>query len=670
MAYDEYNENTYNAWKEFINTGNCNKQVIRSEIAESWIRCRRAKVDPYGGVCNNVLIGDELEDLLRKNEELIKISEPFLFKLYEFFKDSGYYVILTDSEGYILDLFGDRFMDKEALDMNFKKGACWKEEYVGSTTIGIMIYHKKPLQMTGGEHYCIRSHGLTCSAAPILNETGELIGILNVTGPCNDVHKHSLGMVVAAVDAIKHLLTIRQKNRELQLINERMTNIFNTVSEGIIIFDKNKEIEMMNPVAEKIIGKDYVQGKSINEIIGGNNYEKNRFLHDSKFNDVELALQTSSGKVECLVSGVHTQDKDQSNGIVTVIRPMDKIQKLVKMYGNQGALMDFSDIIGESTKIEEAMRIALRASAIEGTVLLQGESGTGKEVFAQAIHNRSQRRKGPFVALNCGAIPRELVGSELFGYIEGAFTGAARGGRPGKFELASHGTIFLDEIGDMPLEQQVSLLRVLQERKVIRIGDNKEIPVDVRVICASNKPLFKEVERGNFRQDLFYRLNVLSIKIPPLREREGDIELLFKHFVNKICKRNGYIVRTIDPLIFNYLSKYSWPGNVRELQNVVERMMFTNNSEILSIQSLPEEIYGAVNDSTTKTVSPSNIVVTDGVSVEAVRTNKKLYFEGEERAMIRNMLLEYNGNITHIANMMKVSRNTIYRKLRKYGIEI
>lgn len=212
----------------------------------------------------------------------------------------------------------------------------------------------------------------------------------------------------------------------------------------------------------------------------------------------------------------------------------------------------------------------LAASSVS-TVLLNGESGTGKELFAQAIHNASSRRRGPFIAINCGALPRDLIESELFGYDEGAFTGARKGGQLGKFEFANGGTIFLDEIGDMPLETQVKLLRVLQERQITRLGGHKAIPVDIRVIAATNRNLEQLVEQGNFRSDLFYRLNVMSITIPPLRERAEDTVLLTQNMLRKISKKlNKKIVR-ISTGFFQSIRNYSWPGNVRQLENVLER---------------------------------------------------------------------------------------------------
>ena len=220
--------------------------------------------------------------------------------------------------------------------------------------------------------------------------------------------------------------------------------------------------------------------------------------------------------------------------------------------------------------MKETIEVARMAARSSSNVLIEGESGTGKELFAQAIHNASKRSAGPFVAVNCGAIPRELIASELFGYSEGAFTGAKKGGNPGKFELADGGTLFLDEIGDMPLEQQVALLRVIQEKSVSRIGSNQVIPVDVRIICATNKNLLELMQTGRFRQDLYYRLNVINLRILPLRERKEDIPVLFQHFLQQMNQEGNQLSQQD---VIEHLLSYDWPGNVRELQNVVERFV-------------------------------------------------------------------------------------------------
>jgi PAS domain S-box-containing protein len=345
-------------------------------------------------------------------------------------------------------------------------------------------------------------------------------------------------MVVAAAEAIMDQMKVQKKNRELTLANNRLNNIFKTMSDGVMIVDETGIVTQVNPMVEQIFGMQFYDlvGKTIQELVGSKApCAEQILLRQKAYNDIEVLVDSRIGRIHCISSGKPIFD-DQGilSGGVVLLRPMEKVQNLVNRFSGAQASFHFKDIIGKSREIQETIRIASLAAVSMSHVLLEGESGTGKEVFAQAIHNRSNRRDGPFVAVNCGAIPRELIGSELFGYADGAFTGAKRGGRPGKFELASGGTLFLDEIGDMPLEQQVSLLRVIQDKRVTRIGDEKVIPVDVRIICATNKHLQDEVDKGNFRQDLFYRLNVVSIEIPSLQNRKEDIPLLFNYLLDSI----------------------------------------------------------------------------------------------------------------------------------------
>jgi transcriptional regulator with PAS, ATPase and Fis domain len=268
------------------------------------------------------------------------------------------------------------------------------------------------------------------------------------------------------------------------------------------------------------------------------------------------------------------------------------------------------------------------------------------------------------VAVNCGAIPRELIGSELFGYNEGAFTGALRGGRPGKFEMASGGTLFLDEIGDMPLEQQVALLRVLQDKQVTRLGGGKVVVVDLRIICATNKNLQQEVVRGNFRKDLFYRLNVVSINLPPLRERREDIPLLFDVFFREICTKTGMDIKYVDPRVITCLQEYNWPGNVREFQNVLERMVNFAGGNTVGMEHLPEEII--TPSMKTQPFDTIPLIADHGINSERYRL--KILLAEEERREILMLLSKNKGNVTKVAKYMNISRNTLYKKMRKLGI--
>ncbi|MDD3364123.1 MAG: sigma-54-dependent Fis family transcriptional regulator [Syntrophomonas sp.] len=657
------------AWQTFIVDGKPGDCSVTPEIVESWQRCYEAGVDPYDGTCYHFLNQTKLADLLAKRQDFIDIARPFMLKLFEFVKDSGFIVILTDERGYIMEIFGDEDTLDQAQGIHFIKGADWTEESVGTNAIGTAVVLKRPIQTSGAEHYCQKHHAWTCSASPIFNMNGQMIGILDMSGPSNKTHLHTLGMVVAAVEAIKDQIRIQKKNRELTIANDRLTDIFQTMSDGVMIIDKQGVVIQINPVAEQIIGRpsEELMGKAIKEIVGREVHGVEKVLkRQESFSDSELMVDTIDGRIHCLSSGMPLfDDEGVVSGAVILVRPMEKVQKLVNRFSGAQAIFHFNDVIGDSREMTEVVRVASLAASGSSNILLEGESGTGKEVLAQAIHNRSVRRKGPFVAVNCGAIPRELIGSELFGYSEGAFTGAKRGGRPGKFELAAGGTLFLDEIGEMPLEQQVALLRVLQDKKITRIGDDKIIPVDFRVICATNKNILEEINKGNFRQDLYYRINVVAITLPPLRNHPEDIPTLVDHFMELIGRESGRKVMKVDQEVMEYLKEYDWPGNVRELQNVVERIISMSENGLIHLEHLPPSILRLHRDFFHK--EPS--AITRAVRVYSEREKRKqLLAENECQEMLK-LLTKHGGNISEVAKEMEVSRNTIYRKMRQYAID-
>jgi len=463
-------------------------------------------------------------------------------------------------------------------------------------------------------------------------------------------------------------LEIKENNRKLVLTNNQLNNILQSMSDGVIMVDNHGVITQVNPVAEQILGKTAreMKGNSVKNVIGGKAFCVEKILGKQQpYYDVELMLDAAGGPIHCVSSGKPIMDDQGTlSGGVILLRPMEKVQRLVNRFSGAQANFHFRHIIGNSAEIRETVRLASLAAPSMSTVLLQGESGTGKEIFAQAIHNRSSRRKGPFVAVNCGAIPRELIASELFGYVEGAFTGAKRGGRPGKFELASGGTLFLDEIGDMPLEQQVALLRVLQDKRITRVGGDKMIPVDIRVICATNRDLKQEVEKGRFREDLYYRLNVIAIELPPLRKRREDIPLLVDYFLKKIGQEWGVEIDCVEPEVMEHLTRYDWPGNVRELQNVVERMISMADGRTMGLNLLPPEIYNPTGSSD----SPEPLSPTRVVRISRERQNRKQLLAEKECQEIMALLTKHGGNVSRVARDMGVSRNTLYRKMKQYNI--
>lgn len=329
---------------------------------------------------------------------------------------------------------------------------------------------------------------------------------------------------------------------------------------------------------------------------------------------------------------------------------------------NNNAYFTFDKIIGKSKELKKIIENCKLVANSPSTILIQGESGTGKEVLAQSIHNYSNRRESKFVAINCGAVPKDIIESELFGYEEGAFTGSKKGGRIGKIEFSNNGTLFLDEIGEMPLCMQVKLLRVLQEGKITRVGSNKEIKLNLRVIAATNKNLKEEIQKGTFREDLYYRLCVIPINIPPLRERKEDIINLIHYFLEVKTKMLNKKEITLNESLMENLINYKWPGNVREIENVIENLVNLNGN--LSIN------FNIEKDTKKSNVTNKEKDVLDKISND----NKDIFKEEElnlefvEKQTIIKSLKYTNNNLTKASKLLGISRNTLYLKLKKYKI--
>lgn len=463
-------------------------------------------------------------------------------------------------------------------------------------------------------------------------------------------------------------LKFQAQNRDLVLVNSRLNNVLKTISEGVLIVDEKGSIIQTNKMAEQIFARPVseLMNHTLQEIIKGEkpaNFSKSTDLQKF-YSDLEHPLDTTIDHIHCHSSSQPIyDDRGIISGRVIILHPMRKHHHSVRQLNRKNAKFQIRDFIGESPALQETKRIALLAAKSMSNVLIEGESGTGKEIIAQAIHNASNRRNGPFVAINCGAIPSELISSELFGYAEGAFTGAKRGGSPGKFERASGGTIFLDEIGDMPIEQQVVLLRVLQEKQVIRIGGESTIAVDTRIICATNKQLQDEIAQGSFRQDLYYRINVFSISIPPLRDRPEDIPLLFHHFAKIMSQKSNKSYSHIEPGLIECLQQYSWPGNVRELQNVVERMVNIADGDTVRLQHFPDYIIGSKENLEVPKSTGHSIM---NVSHERKKWRKTI--ADRESQIIQELLVKRGGNVSGVARDMGISRNTLYRKMKQYNI--
>ena len=637
------------AWNRYIANDVLDAHKLRPEIAHSWQRCRNFKVDPYGRQDLDI-DGSELKDVLQASQHLIKIARPFIHNLYGFVKGSGFQVVLADNDGLIVEAVGDPEIIKKTRQVQLCPGGLWSEAVKGTNAIGTAILEKKPIQIFAREHFCQPHHYLTCSASPIFDPEGQMIGVLDITGDYTAFNPHTLSLVVAAVSSIENQLRLHKTTSKLYVSYRFSNTLLETISDGVISVDNNGVINQLNSYGAKILGVDpkLSIGKHVASVLKKPSAMLQVLSTGVEYRDHELSNEDTGKKINQSVSPLR-DDTGRTIGALAILRE-NKEKLSVRRGGSLTAKYIFDDIIGESDSIVKAKKWGRIAAGSPSTVLLTGESGTGKELFAQAIHNGSSRKDRPFIAINCAALPDTLIESELFGYEEGSFTGSKKGGQAGKFELANGGTIFLDEIGDIPLYTQVKLLRVIQEKKISRIGSSGEINVDIRIIAATHKDLKEEVQAGNFRKDLYYRLNVITINIASLHERMDDVPLLAKHFVNKLSLKLNRKNISVSDGFLEKLKTYSWPGNIRELENAIERglNMVSDNGLLV-----PELLHFD---------SPTPVKI--GERSTEVKSLKDI-----ERDAIVQALNLYKGNILKVSAKLGVGRNTLYRKIKEYDIK-
>jgi len=636
------------SWERFVTCGKESK-TVRREILRSWLRCRDSFVDPHKGFNEKLLTYNALKERYNDVREMINVAKPMMQSLYSSVKGSGYIIMLHDQDGVLLELFGDIGMRRLAESLDVVPGATCDENIVGTTAPGISLKEKIPAQVFFKEHFCMPYHHWTCSAAPIIDPEGRLIGALNLTGLYDKVHPHTLGLVVAAAKAIERELCYRSVHNKLKKTYHYIDTLINSMSEGMISFNDRGEIKHINSVCADMLGFTIEEclGTPINKVIKNAEIITGLVVRERSITDKRLSISTEKGtvKVNATLKAVKDGDKNSVTYIGT-FHEIGKVQRTVHHSTNLTAHYTFDDLVFVSQEMQNVIDYAHKISINGSTVLIEGESGTGKELLAQAIHNNSKRNKKPFVVVNCAALPKELIHSELFGYEEGAFTGARKGGKPGKFELANGGTIFLDEIGDMPLEVQANMLRVLQEKQFMRVGGSENIDLDILVIAATNKQLMSEVEKGNFRLDLFYRLNIVPIKIPALRERPQDILPLARYFLDRQCLCMGMPQAFLSLEVEKNFLSYHWPGNIRELENIITRIVNNLEGETIDIDKLPSEFQ----------------------HIKSGEIGLVIPLEDLERKAIVDALSHFESNISRTAHSLGITRATLYKKIKKYKI--
>ena len=498
--------------------------------------------------------------------------------------------------------------------------------------------------------------------SPIIMDN-SIIGVIGLVAFSPVQKKILLSKTEAILSFLQHLsrfLAAKVSESEaverLTVLSNELTAILETIHEGALAINADGVVTHCNTTAEKLLklNRCEIIGKTLEDFWPGT--PALQVLKTGKeYIEKEEIYQTKGRRgMHFIVSVRPISGREKPEGAVISFRDISEARRLI--YDLSSTVMDytFEDIIGESIVIKNVKEQALKVAGGNSTVLITGESGTGKEIFARAIHQASSRHEGPFISVNCGAIPETLLESELFGYEGGAFTGARKEGKSGKFELASDGTIFLDEIGEMPLHLQVKLLHVLQNREVERVGGSKKIPVDVRIIAASNRDLEQMMQHGNFRKDLYFRLSVIPLHIPPLKERREDIPALVERCLAKYAPMLNKVFSGIEQEAMDCLLCYGWPGNVRELENAVEYAVNMATGDKISLPSLPPRVKENSQDQAVKVGAPLK---------ERVREYEKMILQG--------YLNRYGSSLegkNEIAEKLEISRATLYRKLSELGL--
>lgn len=644
----QYFQNLKRLWVYFRETGEI-PPGVRPMIASSWMRSKDFHVNMTKPLRAPILSRPELHSLQAANQTLIDIAKPIMKKMHSLVGETKNLISLHNPDGYMLYSCGDEYYAEMETESSFSLGVCWQERYIGTNGITLAVLEDSPVQVYGAEHYCAAQHDGTCSAAPIHDRDGKIIGVLNMAGKDWSGTLHTLGLVALATFSIENQLTLLHSYR---LVDTAISSI----SEGIVVVDRELCIQRINLGGEQILRakKESLLGHSISTWFGSRHEELQLRLQKeiAPFSFAEEELIVGEHHISCNISIFPIVVEQHPEGAVLLLRRSRSITALAnQVMGNQ-ARYAFDSIITQAPQILRTIQTMESIAATNCTVLLEGESGTGKELFAHAIHSASNRKNGPFIAVNCASLPHSLVESELFGYEKGAFTGALGQGNPGKFELADGGTVFLDEIGELPLEIQSKLLRVLDTHRIFRIGGKTEKHLDIRVIAATNRDLQREVRNFNFREDLYYRINVLSFHIVPLRERVGDVPVLANYFIDEINRRGERNSKIISPECMRILEQHTWPGNVRELQNVILRAYYcSGKSEAILPEHLPDDLLHPLSNTQEQQL--------------------KQYF-GEDSAQkekIERVLAQCNGDTKRACQQLGVSRATLYRYLSYYNLQ-
>ncbi|HYG32726.1 MAG TPA: sigma-54-dependent Fis family transcriptional regulator [Methylophilaceae bacterium] len=630
------NRSTYlnrirDARQHFLGSGDVPDGLLPESIRRSWKRC--AKTGLATDLKTDIELANQglMSELRERNTSLLAQAQPEMENLYAHIMSTQSMVILSDSGGTILHAMGNPDFMGRAQRVALQPGVCWREEVTGTNAIGTALVEKTPVFVGGAEHFFDRNTFLNCSAAPILDPAGKVIGVLDISGDYRQPQEHTMALVRMSAQMIENRLFSAHFMREVALHFHSRPEFIGTLWEGIAVFSEQGRMLAVNRSGAFQLGlKKHQLGVEFEELFG---MAYAHFLDKAKREPRRSLLKLQNG-IQLHVSTALAPTRGISH-VVPRAKPYQEALPLDRM--------DTGDRVMH--KVISKARLAL---GHEIPILIEGETGTGKELLARAIHASGPRKRGPFIAINCASIPEGLIESELFGHEEGAFTGARRRGAIGRVQQAHGGTLFLDEIGEMPLPLQARLLRVIQEREIVPLGGSKPIPVDIAIISATNCRLLERMAKGAFREDLYYRLNGLKLVLPALRER-SDLKVLISMMLEEL----GRPEVSIHAAAMQVLQRHPWRGNIRQLGNLLQAAMIFMEGDELELHHLPEDFLEELQSH-----SPSVRLEQDTGETA-----------GTECALIRRALEQHQGNMAAAARHLGISRATIYRKIRRLGLQ-
>ncbi|AEC01255.1 sigma54 specific transcriptional regulator, Fis family [Parasphaerochaeta coccoides DSM 17374] len=587
--------------------------------------------------------------------EMTKAALPHLHKLFKLFGNEKAFILLVDADSVVLEyLYAENGSVATYVP---DAGDLFSEDSAGTNAIALSLMTDSLSYVQGCEHWLEKYYDIMSVAAPLHVNDG-VVGTIALVWLKSAEQNLSLALslVESTVYGIERESMIQNLLSAQTLVVTQQRMVLDFVDTGLIAISKNGEIRQINQQALTIFHEKGIwEGRGIAELVNSPGNFFDLLCNTPVLEEHDVPVHIGDIYIHVAFSTFIMKANQVDIWMIIRCREFRTVKKLMNKVSHNVAYYSFEDIISEADTMKEPLKLAKLASKATSNVLVTGETGTGKELLVQSIHNGGSRRGKPFVAINCGVVSRELIRSELFGYEGGAFTGAKSTGSMGKFELADGGTLFLDEIGEMPADVQAVLLRVLQTHQVTRVGGKYPIPVDVRVIAATNRDLEQDVRDNFFRGDLYYRLNVLSIILPPLRERGKDIQLLADFFVEKYVEEKDGISIKISPEVYDVFDGYPWPGNIRELENVIHRAILLSEDGIVRRHHLPTNLQAWWNGN---------------------KEQKLIYCQADlpkiddmKAVLVRNALKDFSGNVKKVASYLNLSRGTVYNMMKKYGFD-